>query len=299
MTGTPQTTDGLAHPAPAGWGTIVWSTMIAAFCTLYLSLFWVNVNPWMPRFLVKARREFQAEATALLRHVVELNPRHIEDARWIWAIVSVVMGILVPWIVMAACRRGSLRDIGLRRPNRVGWRLMAICYVGSLPFLLGMAVTPAMRAYYRAEILRSFNGRMAYIYLLVLLAEHFFFHGVLLAVLRPGRRWPDIPPSAPIEGPPWHKALRWVGLAMPTGGVGGLRSVTRWLGLPDACLYALILQALMFGLVHMGKAPAELAASFPGGLALGYVAYRCNSLVAPMLLHLATALTTLAMIRCL
>ena len=38
------------------------------------------------------------------------------------------------------------------------------------------------------------------------------------------------------------------------------------------CLLALVLQSVLFGLVHLGKSDAELAMSFPGGLALGYVA---------------------------
>jgi membrane protease YdiL (CAAX protease family) len=72
--------------------------------------------------------------------------------------------------------------------------------------------------------------------------------------------------------------------------------IARWLGLPEGCLWAMTLQALLFGLVHFGKAPAELLMSFPGGLALAYVAYRCNSFLVPMLLHAATALTTLGFV---
>jgi hypothetical protein len=153
-----------------------------------------------------------------------------------------------------------------------------------------------MRTYYRHE-LKSFDlGQLAGTYLTVLLAEHFLFHGVLLALLRPGRRWPDAPPVAPVEGKRGLRVLRRIGLAQPPEGRSGLSRIARWLGLADGCLWALTLQSVLFGLVHLGKAPAELLMSFPGGLALAYVAYRCNSFLVPMLLHAATAMTTLGFV---
>jgi hypothetical protein len=36
--------------------------------------------------------------------------------------------------------------------------------------------------------------------------------------------------------------------------------------------------------------------SFPGGVGLAYVAYRCNSLLVPLILHLATGLTALGLV---
>jgi membrane protease YdiL (CAAX protease family) len=126
--------------------------------------------------------------------------------------------------------------------------------------------------------------------------EHFMFHGLFLALLRPGRRWPVVPEPAPVEGPAWHRALRWSGLAQPAHGNTRLQRSMRWLGVPEGCLGAMVLQAVLFGVGHVGKAPAELILSFPGGLGLAYVAYRCNSFLVPMILHLATGLTALGFI---
>jgi len=89
--------------------------------------------------------------------------------------------------------------------------------------------------------------------------------------------------------------LRWIGMAQPTDGARGVQRFTRWLGLPDGCLDAVLLSGLLFGFVHSGKNPRELLLSFPGGTFLAYLAYRCNSWHAPYLLHALTVLAAGAM----
>ncbi len=68
------------------------------------------------------------------------------------------------------------------------------------------------------------------------------------------------------------------------------------INLPDGCLLAVLASAMLFGLVHLGKDPRELMLSLPGGIALGYLAYRTNTWLIPLALHLATAGTACAMI---
>jgi hypothetical protein len=275
----------------------IFSVIIALISAIYLSLFWVQNLSLMPGWLCQARTGVQYSMTRAVNTLAKSLGAAPPGSRWVWAFVSVIMGIILPWVFMAVMGRGRPRDLGLRWPNRIGWRLIAAGYVLALPALLLMASSPAMRAYYRAEVTNNPGGQLVGTYLAVLLAEHFMFHGVLLALLRPTRRWPAVPPPAPVEGTRSSRALRWVGLAQPSsGGASGLSAAAAWLGLPQGCLLATVLQAALFGMVHLGKAPAELAFSFPGGVALAFVAYRCNSLLVPMLLHLATGLTTLALV---
>jgi len=275
----------------------VLSTLIAVMVGVYISLFWVQTGLWMPTWFGRMPHRFHVWATGLLNRgagSVGLAPL---DSRWVWALLSLTMGIAVPWMVMALLGRGRPTDIGLRWPNRVGWRLTVLGYLVAMPMVVVMARSPAARSYYQTEIARDAMGHLAGVYLCVLVAEHFFFQGILLAVLRPGRRWPIVPETASVEESPRLRMLRWIGLAQPTDGSRGLRAVTRWIGLADGCFYAVLLQAALFGLAHAGKPSVEWLLSFPGGVGLGYVAYRSGSLVIPMVLHAATALTTLALMR--
>ncbi len=283
-------------PEGVRWTSHALSVAVAAAAAFYVSLFWVRAQPWMPRGLCEVIRQFHIFAGRQVTAAASLVDWPLVG-RWGWALVSLAMGLVLPWLIMALIGRGRPRDLGLRWPNRVGWRLIAVGYLGSLPLLALMASSPATRAYYQHDVAHWSLGRVFGPYLMVLIAEHFLFHGVLLAVLRPGRRWPTVPTPAPADGTIARRVVRWIGLAQPTDGARGLRRLGRWIGLPDACWWALLLQTALFGLVHVGKSPAELAMSFPGGLAMGYVAYRCNSWLVPIILHAGTALSVLVLIR--
>jgi len=59
---------------------------------------------------------------------------------------------------------------------------------------------------------------------------------------------------------------------------------------------ALVLQAIPFGLMHWGKVPTEVYSSFGAGLALGWIAWRCQSFVPAFLVHTAANLTFNALV---
>ena len=69
-----------------------------------------------------------------------------------------------------------------------------------------------------------------------------------------------------------------------------MQRITRWLGIPDGCLGAMLLSGVLFGLIHWGKAGREFLLAFPGGVFLAGLAYRCNSWHAPYLLHAGTVI---------
>ncbi len=272
------------------------SVALALLAAAYLSLFWMMVDPLLPEVLEGPHRALRRSVQGTLVSGAKALLGPAVSPRWQWALVGGVMALGLPWLVMLCLRRGRPRDLGLRLPNRIGWRWLIAGYLASLPLLFVLALSPQTQAYYRGEIASMSFAAVLAPYLLVLIAEHFFFHGVLLAVLRPTRRWPTVAPPAPTDGPPLRRILRWLGLAQPTHNANGLARLTRWIGLPHACLGALLLQTFLFGLIHVGKSTAEFAMSLPGGLALGYVAYRCNSWLVPMVLHAATGMTVLGMI---
>lgn len=272
------------------------SSLIGLASAFYLFLFWSLRVTWTPAWFRWLQDGIRHTAEVALTALVEALGGRGLPVGWRWAGTSVVMGVIFPWLLMALIGRGQPRDIGLRRPNRVAWRVIPIAYVLALPMLFVMARSPGTRAWYNQQLAGRTVAGLLGTYLVVVVAEHFMFQGILLALLAPGRRWPVIGEPAPVEGPFWQRALRFFGLAQPTSGERGLAGALRWLGVPERCLGAMVFQAVLFGICHVGKAPAEVLLSFPGGLALAYVAYRGNSLLVPLMVHVATGLTALAFV---
>ncbi len=296
MSGEVTTTDLCTGPGRVRWTSHLLSLVIALGAGVYFCAFWVKVRPRMPDWMGWINRTSRTLVLPKIVQAIEAMTGWEPTGRWTWAVVSLVLGAALPWLIMALIGRGRPRDIGLRWPNRVGYRLVIVGYLASLPFLVWMAWSPKVQAFYQRELAIEPWTRLYGPHVIVLFAEHLMFHGILLAALRPGRRWPVVPTPVPAEGPALRRVLRWLGLAQPTGDARGLVWLTRWIGLPDACVWAMVLQTALFGLVHAGKPPAELAMSFPGGLAMAYVAYRCNGWLVPLVLHTATAVTVLALV---
>ncbi|UCE60116.1 MAG: CPBP family intramembrane metalloprotease [Phycisphaerales bacterium] len=200
-----------------------------------------------------------------------------------------VTAAVIPWLVLALCRRGRPHDLGFRRPNRVGWRILLAGLILALPFIVWMARGEDFAGYYMRRLDRAGAGAFLLYYFVVMLTEHLFFHGLLLGACMPGGRWPDPPPTASDTTGAIRRTLQWIGLAQPTGGATGLRRLTLWLGLPAASLPAVLTSGALFCAVHLGKHPRELLLSLPGGLASAYIAFRSNSWFIPFALHLATS----------
>ena len=55
--------------------------------------------------------------------------------------------------------------------------------------------------------------------------------------------------------------------------------------------WSVFVQAIAFGIMHLGKPPAEVAASFVSGLILGIIALRVKSFVPCFVLHWAISIT--------
>ena len=206
-----------------------------------------------------------------------------------------VTALVVPWIVMALLKRGRPYDIGWRKPNPLLLRLVGCSFLVALPFLFWMVSHPNFYGPYQKRYGDTGMINVAFYYVWVLFCEHLFFEGLMLGAFRDGGRWPPPARISKIEGSRFHRVLRWIGMAQPTGESKGVQKITRWLGLPDGCLGAVLLSGLLFQMVHAGKNPRELLLSLPGGTFLAFLAYRCNSWHAPYLLHASTVLAAGAM----
>ncbi len=204
------------------------------------------------------------------------------------AYMVLCLGIM-PYLMMLIIGRGKPADLGLRLPNKIGIRLIFVSVLLSLPFVVWMTQSEHFTPYYKPHIERAGHAVFISYNILNMFTEHFLFHGVVLALARQGLRWPSVAEVHISTTSGRKRNLQWFGLAQPTKGAKGLLAATRWLGMPDGCLIAVFVSALHFSLVHLSKDPRELILSFPGGVILAFIAYRTNSFLVPLIIHLATA----------
>ncbi len=272
------------------WAVLTYVGTLAvagSYCLLFLG---VPPASWR-RYLPEAVSSTRANLSGLIRTAyVDIGVPSWGGWELRECTYLILFGGIAPWLVLVLCRRGWPGDLGFRRPNRLAWRAIVVGVLIALPGLVWLALTPTLPRFYLPHLRRAGAVAFSLYYLCSMLSEHFVIHGLLLAVFRRGFRWPA--PPVDVEAKNRLRdvgVMRWLGLAQPTGEAGGVDRITRWLGLPDGCLGALVGSTAVFSLVHLGKDPLELLLSVPGGMALAYLAYRTNSWLTPFVLHLATA----------
>ena len=103
-----------------------------------------------------------------------------------------------------------------------------------MPRFFWMVVGVGFADYYPPQLRLGASAFLTY-YAVNMISEHFLFHGVMLAALRRGVRWPS---PAKVNTEPacgWNRPLRWIGLAQPIAderGAGRVPQFVEWL-LPD------------------------------------------------------------------
>ncbi len=165
-----------------------------------------------------------------------------------------------------ALRRRPCSALGLGVPARGSLRLTLLLLAAALPLSVAFALLPEVRAYYAAALSAGGWSRAAS-RAMIIPVEHALIQGVLLA------------------------------LALSPRGLLALEAPGSEPLVPRAALPALIGQALVFGLVHLGKSTAELVASLLAGLALGALTLATRSVWPLVGLHVATATVVVAIAR--
>lgn len=258
--------------------------------SLYVVVVIVVPQEWPFPELLPLWKRSRAIVSDVIRSICEwvgfANPSHFVQQCTFFFVAALV----VPWIVMVVLKRGRPHDIGWRKPNRLLVRLVGCSFVVALPFLYWMVSHPNFYEFYQRRDSDKSMISVALYYVWVLFCEHLFFEGLMLGAFREGGRWPAPAGICTKKSSGFLRVLRWIGVAQPTGEAKGVQKITRWLGLPDGCLGAVLLSGLLFWLVHAGKNPREQLLSYPGGTFLAFLAYRCNSWHAPYLLHASTVL---------
>lgn len=269
--------------------------LAAVLVTVYVGALLVQPLPTWPAWFrepwSRPRRSLMDGIAGVLRYAT--GDRQSFDLRV--ALYFVLTAGVVPWVLMAAGGRWRPGDLGIRRPNRYGWRLLSAGYVVALPFQVWMARGARFADPYLAQLQRDGALAFATFFLVSMAVEHFLIQGVVLAACRPDRRWTSARDEGASGGPALGRVFRWMGLAQRAEGRGAAERLAAFLGLIPSSLPAVLVSGLMFGLVHLGKHPRELLLSLPGGLGVAWMACRSDTWLIPFGLHLATAATTLGL----
>jgi hypothetical protein len=250
------------------------SGVLLLVCVVYVASFWSRLTPRLPEPLNRwgfvwdrlASPVWQTHVAPLLPSGSATSLRHLT--------IDCVFGLVLPLLVALAFHRGG-GDFGLRRPNALGWRLVLLSVVLSIPIGLWLLTQMGVshETHLRWPLLRD---------MLSMVPEHFFICGLVTAVVLEGCRLPRVV-AAPVDGTVARRVLRWIGLAQPP--VAGVPRGLSWFGLTWAGLVAVLASGAVFGFVHLGKNPVELAASVPGGIVVAYMTLRTGSILPALLAH--------------
>jgi hypothetical protein len=251
----------------AGW---LISLVIFFIGAVYVCTWWGRgvrwAQPWLPPLLSQYWIDLQRTVK-----------RWQGDSFWRWLLTQFLVA-LVPVLLCMAFRRRP-RDIGLGRFNVLGWWLIALSVLLSIPFGLLIIYTypgasPLPNSFREAALTL---GRIT-----AIVPEHILVCGLFVALMLPGRRLPAKVPVASVQGPWGKRALRWLGLAQPVEG----GRVLPWFGLTGASFVAVVTSGILFWLAHLGKANiVEVSLSLPGGVAVAYVTLRCGSVWPAIIAH--------------
>lgn len=186
----------------------------------------------------------------------------------LWYLLCFISSMVVPIIIILLKGR-KLTDFGLGMLNSLGIRLTVLAIFISIPFGLWIQIaSPYPHILTTSYALSLFNK----------IPEHFLILGILVALMLPKRRLPNPTFTAPIQGPPLTRLLRWLGIAQPVT-IDSDNRILAWFGLNWTSFFAIVVSGLVFYMIHLGRANhIEVALSLPGGIMVAYITMRTHSI---------------------
>jgi membrane protease YdiL (CAAX protease family) len=206
----------------------------------------------------------------------------------LWLVVWVILGMILPAALLYLSGL-KLSDVGMGMPNTLGWRMIILGIVVSIPF--GLLLSISKNNYIGQNLFTP-----EYLMILVsMIPEHFLVTGVCTALMLPGRRLPSDVSFEPVEGDLITKGLRWFGLAQSSASTSSNR-ILDWFGLTWVSLFAIVASGAVFRMIHLGKNDLELMLSFPGGVAIAYMTIRTKSIWPSVISHWSLNLVPLGIL---
>ena len=260
--------------------TVRFAVLLALWILLVMT-FWGKIPPSWPDWL----RHYSGCAVRggwrAWTDWVDVSANVRLHRRLVWVLVACLGGVALPALLMRL-RGRHWRDVGVRWPNMLGWRYVAIG--------IGVGVLMAVAFVWERKRLSGvdlpMNIREALLLLASSVPEHLCISGFVLASLLPRERIAK-QPSLPAR----HGILAWLGLGAVNPTWSAWPGLFGWLGLRNWGEVAAISgAALVFGFVHLGARPIELVTSFPGGWLIAYMTLRSGSVLPAWLIHLGQML---------
>ena len=140
-----------AEPSPRGGALLV---AAVALSTVYSFALLVRPSASWPTQLREPIRALRRGLFGLIDAGYEIFgiPQAAPELRW--SAYFLLTSALIPWVVLGLARRGRPYDIGFRRPNRIGWRMVIVGCLLALPFQIWMVNSPTFDQQYMPQIER-------------------------------------------------------------------------------------------------------------------------------------------------
>ncbi|MFC1890538.1 hypothetical protein ACFL4G_12365 [Thermodesulfobacteriota bacterium] len=193
----------------------------------------------------------------------------------VWVVTSAIYFLCIPMIAARSLYSLSLREMGIAWFRAKDLKVIALLYVIALPALAILASRDAMFHFYEPYFRGGLRDYLVWTNILMLI-EHASFQGVLVALLEPGF----------FTGRP--------SMSSPIRGIRAAFAEVR--AIDGRILLVILLDGLLFMLIHIGKPLVEVAAALPSGILLASLAYRFRTFLVCYLLHTMTAGTIVALI---
>ena len=166
------------------------AALVCGVALVYTGLFW-----FQPLSELAGFRHIYAFMDQLVADALTALGYPAVRGRVRWAFSSAIF-VLVPLVALWIAGRPPTA-LGLGRMARQGWRIVALGFALALPFLFYLGLSAEMQRYY-ASFVRAGGGPDVLASAFVVLVEHLFIEGLVLALALPsgGLHAFDEPPRA-------------------------------------------------------------------------------------------------------
>ena len=176
--------------------------------------------------------------------------------------------------------------MGLRGISFSQFKVLLLLYLVALPALIWLSAREDMYQYYQPYIK---EGLWTYLLWtnLIMVFEHVSLQGILVAFMEPAFFSGSSEQICGSESNKGKKNKR--GLML-------VRDFQNWFRIDPYYYFVILLDGLLFMLIHVGKPLSEVLTAFPGGVFLGLLAFKFKSFLPCYLIHTMTAGTIIFLI---
>ena len=260
----------LEEPKPRNYIRLLFAFLALSFYTLLL---WGNV----PLISSLGTTYF-----SILKNIINLNIPHYQ----LWVFISGIHFLLVPLIIGRFFLKFSFRKMGLGGISFSQFKVLLLLYLFALPVLIWLSAREDMYQYYLPYIK---EGLWTYVLWtnLIMVFEHVSLQGILVVFMEPdffSGSSEKLSGSENDEGKRTKRGLEW------------LRDLQNWFSIDPYYYFVILLDSLLFMLIHVGKPLSEVLTAFPGGVFLALLAFKFKSFLPCYLIHTMTAGTIIFLI---